>query len=409
MTAHSPILGGSNAARLLACPASYLDSLRTTVADVESIYAAEGTMLHEVVTFCIKHKLNAEQIRAAEWVNWTLSKEQVEAVAKAIEALDELKAKYDDGSPWKVMALEETLPLPGVTGAFGSVDLIISNARAVIVVDWKFGMGVPVSALYKLADGSEQLNAQVAFYGACAYAKYRRRFKAKQIVVSVVQPRLEPTYSYAETDADELEQFRLAFYHAVVEAMGRGAHRERGEHCRFAICKSICPLWTGAVFDLAILEPTKEALVASKQQEPTKYGAFLSRAMDLAEMAETWAEEIRRQSHVFLSDGGAIKGWKLVPKRGTRQWIDADAACATLKGAGALDADLFTEPEFKSVTQAEAALKRRKITVPGELYHMVSSGTTIARADDARPESTHATVMTNLRQALTSLLKSHAE
>jgi hypothetical protein len=132
--------------------------------------------------------------------------------------------------------------------------------------------------------------------------------------------------------------------------------------------------------------------------------------MDLAEMAETWAEEIRRQSHVFLSDGGVVKGWKLVPKRGTRQWIGTEGEVVdALVNAGASPVDLYTVPELKSVTQAETALKRKNVKLPNELYHMVSSGTTVARADDARPESTHATVMTNLRQALKSLLTSHAE
>jgi hypothetical protein len=38
--------------------------------------------------------------------------------------------------------------------------------------------------------------------------------------------------------------------------------------------------------------------------------------------------------------------------------------------------------------------------VPDDLYQAVSSGTTIAQADDYRPDATHATVTVELRQAL---------
>jgi hypothetical protein len=37
------------------------------------------------------------------------------------------------------------------------------------------------------------------------------------------------------------------------------------------------------------------------------------------------------------------------------------------------------------------------------LYHAVSSGTTIAHDDDHRPETTHATVAVDLRKALAAL------
>ena len=51
MSSHSSIVGGSTAARLLACPGSHqaLMSLPPT-ADAPSEYAEEGTAMHEVMT-----------------------------------------------------------------------------------------------------------------------------------------------------------------------------------------------------------------------------------------------------------------------------------------------------------------------------------------------------------------------
>jgi hypothetical protein len=407
MNAHSSILGGSNAQRLLTCPASYHEQLKSTVADIESIYAAEGTMLHNVVADCITRKISASMLRAVGYKTHLpiiLTEEQTETVAKGLDALEEIKNRYPGMSPWRVAGLELRLPLPGVTGAFGSVDLVLINDVAVIILDWKFGAGVPVYAIYDLPDGSQQVNAQAMFYACCARAKFKRRFKGRKVVVAIVQPRLDPTYSLVETDEAELADFHQAFDNAVQEALGRHAHRERGDHCRFATCKSTCPLWTGPVFDLAILEPQKAMMRAAAEPASTEYGAFLSHALTLAEIAETWAEEIRRQAHVFMEDGGAVREWKLVPKRGTRKWVGSEGTTAeALMKAGVDHADIYTKPELKSVKQVEDAIKPKKLTVPAELFTMVSTGTTIARTEDVRPESTHGTVINDLRKALKAL------
>jgi len=399
-------LGGSTAQRLLACPASYLEAQKSPISDVSSSYADEGTMLHTVVSWCVQHKK-----RVGGYMAWAkqgsgspaLTEEQQEVINDALDALTDLQQKYAGEKPWRVIALEEMLQLPGVIGAFGSVDLVATNDVAVIVADWKFGAGIPVKALYTMPDGSLQLNAQAAFYACAARGKYKRHFKNKTIVCAIIQPRLEPHYSYTDTDEDELDGFIHAFGGAVLEALSRDAYRERGEHCRFAPCKSTCILWTGPVIDLSILMPTKPALQQSVDPRGNPYGKYLSQAMDLVEMAETWATEIRRQAHVYLEDGGAVPNWKLVPKRATRQWKEPKEVPALLRTAGALDEDIFTKPELKSVKQVEDSLKPKKIALPAELYQSISSGTTIAHADDARPESTHGMVIENVRKALKAL------
>lgn len=408
-SSHSTILGGSNAARLLACPASYLETQRAPLRDTSSEYADEGTFLHTVITHFVLKKITPQAAREWDWARlakFELSDEQREALATALEQLEMLKEKYAGAKPWKIVALEKLLPLPGVLGAFGSVDLVLANDVCVLVLDWKFGQGVPVFAVYDLPNGEQTINPQVVFYACAArgHGKFKRYFKGRRIVLAIVQPRLVPPSSHVETDDEELDGFLKAFENAVIEALDRNAYRERGEHCRFASCKATCPYWTGPLIDMMAINPSAAALEASVIDEPTEYGAFLSKAMDLAETAEVWATEVRRQAHVFLEDGGLIRDWKLVPKRGTRQWVDDEGnTVAALRGIGALDTDIYTQPELRSVAGVEKALKPKKITMPTTLYQTVSSGTTIARSDDQRPESTHATVLVEFRQALKAL------
>jgi hypothetical protein len=396
MTSHSAILGGSNAQRLLMCPASYSEQMKSPIADVESEYAAEGTALHAAISLCVEKRIKPQTLLGTFFGNYEIDADRVAVLDRALAELDALMRQYGGG--FRMLALERTLPLPGVSGAFGSVDLIMVSKTTVLVSDWKFGAGVPVKAIYQDGD-CDFLNPQLAFYTSAARAAYPRRFKGKKIVTAIIQPRLDPATSYAETDDQELDDFLAAFHAAFVEALGRNPHRERGDHCRFALCKATCPLWVGPVFELADLDPK----AIRPATPPSDYGTFLSRALAMAKVAETWAEEIRKQGHLFLEDGGSIPYWKLVPKRGTRQWLDAEVAPDELLNLGADDDDVWTEPELRSVAQVEKRLKKRKIELPSRLYHTVSTGTTIAPDDDPRPNATRGEVVIELRQALKAL------
>jgi hypothetical protein len=333
-------------------------------------------------------------------VEGLISGAQLEVLERALTELLALKNRYGRG--FRTIAVEETLPLPGVTGAFGSVDLVLANKTTVLVVDWKFGSGVPVKALYEDEINGDQLNPQLAFYTAAARHRHPKLFKDRTIVCAIIQPRLDPPMSFTETNHLELDDFLFAFQEAYVEALGRDPHRERGSWCRFAPCKATCSLWVGPVLDLALIDPVKAALRESVTPA-TDYGAYLSRALHLAALAEGWADEIRKQAHSYLEGGGGVPAWKLVPKRATRKWLNEDEAVATLLAGGADVDDVLGDRPVLSVAQMEKSLKKLGMEVPSELYHAVSSGTTIAPDGDPRPNASHGEVAAELRKALSAL------
>ena len=402
MTSHSAILGGSNAARLLACPASYQEQLKNPVTDVESTFAAEGTALHQAIAHCIESRVQPEHIAGGVFYNHEMTEERVGLLRTALDSLHALMDEHGNRKQFRIVGLEEALPMPGIPGSFGSVDLIVADKRTVIIVDWKFGGGVPVYALHVDEEGG-YLNPQLAFYAVAARHAHRRRFRNKKIICAIIQPRLEISCDSAATDDKELDDFHAAFMHAYSEALGRSAHRERGDHCRFAVCKATCPFWTGPAFDLADIDPVAAALQQSAKPDATAYGTYLSKALHLADYAEAWVAEIRRQSHVFLESGGIVPGFKLVPKRATRQWIDLQITARTLDALGATDDDVMTVPELRSVAQMEKVLKKRGIEIPSDLYQAVSTGTTIAEESDNRPSVDRATMTEDVRKALAAL------
>jgi hypothetical protein len=88
----------------------------------------------------------------------------------------------------------------------------------------------------------------------------------------------------------------------------------------------------------------------------------------------------------MLQAGGTVPGYKLVPKRATRQWVDPAKAQAALEDLG-LDQTELMETKLLSPAQAEKVLKKHKLAMPGDLIVAVSSGDTLATEDDPRPAS----------------------
>jgi hypothetical protein len=106
-------------------------------------------------------------------------------------------------------------------------------------------------------------------------------------------------------------------------------------------------------------------------------GAYLANA----DMLEDWIKDLRALAHQILDSGASVPGYKLVAKRGTRQWVDEGKAALALAGM-----DIFPhKTEIISPAQAEKELKKSKKTLPDDLVVSVSSGTTLASADDPRP------------------------
>jgi antitoxin component of RelBE/YafQ-DinJ toxin-antitoxin module len=79
-----------------------------------------------------------------------------------------------------------------------------------------------------------------------------------------------------------------------------------------------------------------------------------------------------------------VPGWKLVPKRATRQWVDAEGAREALEQMG-LDNSELIETTLRSPAQIEKVAKKHGLAIPKDLVVAVSTGNTIAPESDPRP------------------------
>jgi hypothetical protein len=111
----------------------------------------------------------------------------------------------------------------------------------------------------------------------------------------------------------------------------------------------------------------------------------LGRYLKNADLLEDWIKDLRGLALQLLEKDMPVPGYKLVAKRGTRQWTNETKALEALHDMGVPRGELLKPEELLSPAQMEKVLKKRKMALPDDLVVSVSSGTTLASEDDPRP------------------------
>jgi hypothetical protein len=346
---HSNIVGGSTAKRVINCPGS-VALVQKMPPKPSSKYADEGTLLHEAIS----------DFLGEDGGTFGAPIELIEE--KLLPAL----ALLDEVDPDKQMMYEvETRVHFGdlLPGVFGSTDLMGRIGNKAIILDWKFGSGVIVTA---------EENEQLMFYAAAAMRTPEAQWVfdgATEVELVIIQP---PMIRRWTTTIERIKQFERQLVKAVKAAQQPDAELKAGDHCRWCAAKPVCPQMTGAV-DRALQVQLKEI-----------DAAMLGRYLANADVLEGWITDLRALAFQLLEKNIPVPGYKIVQKQARRQWVDEQAATDALRGLG-LDVIDYTKQELLSPAQIEKVLKKRKLALPDDLVKSVSSGTTLASEDDSRP------------------------
>lgn len=355
---HSNIVGGSSAKRVINCPAS-VALVAKMPPQAESEHAARGTLLHNVIAEILEFGKKPEQCLGTKYKDQTFTQELLDdKITPALQALEAI-----DPDNLMEYAVESRVGfgdfLPGV---FGSTDLLGRIGKRAIVLDWKFGDGVVVDAVE---------NPQLLFYAAAAMRTDAVSwvFKgAEEIECIIVQP---PMVKRWVTTPARVQEFEQELAYAVRLSTWDTAPMQTGEHCRWCTAKPICPQMTGAV-DRAL--QTQLANLPKEQ---------LAMQLQQADMLEDYIKSLRALAFQMLESGSPLPGYKLVAKRGTRQWTSEDAVDAFVDANNL--ADEAYDTKLKSPAQLEKVLKKHDKELPDELVVTISSGSTLAADSDPRP------------------------
>jgi hypothetical protein len=384
---HSSLLGGSTADRRINCPRSYeLEKLGPP--DKGSVYAREGTALHEMMARILGQGQEAEDLlpftytqKEKDGSEWTHEIDADVWGSLGAVALDALDAFIDEmeaasGEPFQ-MYVEQSCDYPGVEGAKGTSDLIWRCGKTAGIWDWKFGRNYV----------NPEENSQLMFYLYAAIAKFPEFFAGVEFwKVLICQPQVSVDASFWDLTEADLGEFNRKVHAAIgeIKAGGLKARIAAGHWCKFARCKSICPLHGGAAAELGSMMQTLQRADTRPNFDLAEY---LAKAMELAEMAEDWAKQVAGATQTLLENGGNVTGWKLVAKKSSgKMWVeDEEVVEARLREKG-LAEEAIIKRSLVTPTQALTAAKKLKVEIDAGLYEQKpSSGSTLTREDDPRP------------------------
>jgi hypothetical protein len=385
--AHSKF-GGSVATRILRCPASVglVQKVPVYLRKV-SAYADRGTALHAAMTLLLgENGHSLDGLVGKTFGAYAITPDDVEnALRPAFAYVDALL-----DAPGAEFFLEHRIAFPTIPGAFGTCDLLVRIGDTIYVIDFKFGAGVRVLALYP--DGDEDvLNAQLMFYAAAARHSLPEFFAgAKNVVAIILQPQSIETDAAMESSVTvthaELDAFVVAYRSACEEALSESPRLERGDHCRFCPARPICPAHTGPLLDLArfvapTLRDTLQAVLSAPAREA--YLQALADGLALLDAVKDIGTALREQAKAALKNGDCVPGFVLSAGRAERHWRDDESTTiAALESIGLARDDIIAEA-MRSPKQVELRAKARGVKIPQELIVSTRSGTSLTRVENA--------------------------
>lgn len=185
--------------------------------DQFSLFAAEGTLAHELAEKALSLQLKADLI-AGDY-----PKEMRKHVQEYLD--------YVNAIPGRLFVEQKLGLAPVVDNGFGTADAIVINDKELHIIDLKYGKGVPVKA---------EGNSQLMLYAVGAFLAYDSvHGPFETFHVHIVQPRTNGTNSWT-MDFDHLAKFmEHASKRAELAAAGLGDFVP-GEHCRWCKAKKDC-------------------------------------------------------------------------------------------------------------------------------------------------------------------------
>lgn len=348
------LLSASSSARWLACPPSAVAASMYENADTD--FTREGTRAHEV----------AEQIARGKPVDpyGDITPEMVRCAEAYSNYIQELIT--DDNA---VVLLEQRVDFSSwAPGGFGTCDCQVLQGRRLDVIDYKYGQGVPVSAVN---------NSQMRLYALGALHDFGDIYDIDEIVMHIFQPRLNNVSSERLSVADLRawgEEIRPV---AAQAAAGRG-DMAAGEHCRFCPHAGSCPTLAASCTKLVNLHEGKAAI-------PSLAPWMVADILKAEPMISGWLKAVKDRALATMLNGEEIPGYKVVEGRGSREWFSSVPVDSTLHAAGYRQEEYMTQPELLSPAQMEKALGKKKVAeLLGSFIVSKPGNPTVAPESDKR-------------------------
>lgn len=308
------LLSASSADRWLHCPPSA--RLSESYEDKGSDYAAEGTDAHSLCEYKLKKALGMEADDPTENLSWFNQEMDDHATGYAAYVLEQVEAAKESCSD-PVVLIEQRVDFSRwVKQGFGTADCIIIADETLQIIDFKYGLGVLVSA---------EENPQIMCYGLGALEIFDCLYEIDTVRMTIYQPRRENLSTYELSREDLLRWADETLKPAADLAFAGDGNFLCGEWCGFCKAKNACRARAKANLELAKYEFKLPPLLTDEDVEE-----ILSKVDDLV----AWASDIKDYALQQAISGKVWTGFKLVEGRSNRKYINDAAVAAAVEEAG---------------------------------------------------------------------------
>lgn len=357
------LLSASSSDRWIHCPPSA--RLEERVAEKPSSYAAEGTEAHSIAEQKLNNWKDGHPRKNVACPNGEMDEATTYYRDYVVEAFNAEKKQDDAAGLFVEVQVDLSSWIPE---GFGTSDAVIVSNKTLHVIDFKYGTGVPVSAIR---------NSQLMLYAAGAMAKYDVLYDFKNVTVHIVQPRLDSVSDYTLT-VDELKNWlentvkpaaRLAWNGAGVPTPGRW--------CRFCKVKARCK--ERAKHNIYTAESHQE--IANNLLTDEDITSLLPRLDEI----QRWAKDVQTYALDQALQGHRFNGYKVVEGVSRRKITNEPEAMQRLQTAGYSYTDI-TQTKLKSITELEKLTGKKAFAeIVGDACQKPPGAPTLVPESDKRP------------------------
>ena len=312
-------LSASASERWLKCPPSA--KLCAQMEDQGSPYAQQGTDAHALCQYLVEKALGRDTRDPTEDLTW-YDAEMQEAAEGYTAFVMEQVAQAKELCPDPLVCVEQTLDFSKwVEHGFGTGDCVIVADDLLHIVDFKYGVGVLVSASGEDGNG----NTQLMCYALGALDTFGDLYDIRRIRLSIFQPRRDNVDTFEMTKDDLLNwaDGTLAPI-AKLAYVGEGEFCA-GDHCTFCKVKAICRKRAEYNMELAAFDFA---------DPPTLDEAEIAEILPQIDSLVSWAEDIKAFALEQALSGTRYLGFKLVEGKSNRKYRDEAEVAKVVSEAG---------------------------------------------------------------------------
>lgn len=300
------ILSPSSAKRWINCTPSAL--LAEEAGSKSSVYAEEGTLVHEMAEYALTRYLNGTYdpiideglpIQEAHFQNPLFAVDMADYIRDYCEYVIGEGYEMQKADGLSKMFLERKVDITDFApGSFGSVDVTLVSDKTIHIIDLKYGAGVKVYA---------DMNEQMLMY-ALGTLKSLESDHIEKIRITIAQVRLDHYDTFEMSKKDLLAWAEKVLKPAAKMAIQGVGKQVIGSWCGFCPVKAQCRAQRDAI--LADFEEKPEPLLLSDEEIVDLIGKI--------DTYKSWIESVNKYVYDRAIQGYKWKGYKLVAGRSSR-------------------------------------------------------------------------------------------